>query len=87
MINNLALKEFDLELLLDIEKELQRAQARFPNKINSLHEGYAIVLEELDEFWAEIKKKEQERDMKKLKTEGVHVIAMLVRMLQDLNIK
>lgn len=80
---NQELKEFNLTLLWEIEQELQRAKRRFPDKINSLHEGYAIILEEFEEFWDEIKKKENERSVDRLRTEGIHVIAMLIRTLQD----
>ena len=34
----------------DIRRELERARAKHP-PINSAHEGYAVILEELDEFW------------------------------------
>ncbi|WP_158795503.1 hypothetical protein [Pedobacter sp. L105] len=84
MITREQLKEFDIQLILEIESELQSAKERFPTKLNSLHEGYAIISEEFDEFWDEIKKKEQDRDLLKLKTEGIHVIAMMIRTLQDL---
>lgn len=87
MIDQEQIKEFDLQLLMDIELELQRAKRRFPGKLNSLHEGYAVILEEFDEFWTEIKKKEEHRDPEKLRTEGIHVIAMVIRTLQDLVIK
>ncbi|SEA23467.1 hypothetical protein [Pedobacter hartonius] len=84
MINKEQLKELDIQLILEVESELQRAKERFPEKLNSLHEGYAIISEEFDEFWDEIKKKEKDRDFFKLKTEGIHVIAMMIRTLQDL---
>jgi hypothetical protein len=32
--------------------------------VNSIHEGYAVILEELDEVWNEVKKKTDERILK-----------------------
>lgn len=37
-----------------VERELEKARAKHA-PINSHHEGYAVILEELDEFWAEVK--------------------------------
>lgn len=47
----------------------------------SAHEGYAVLLEELDELWEEIKK--NPRDEKKLKSEAIQVAAMALRFLED----
>ena len=37
-----------------VKKELARARTKFP-PYNSSHEGYAVILEELDEAWDDIK--------------------------------
>lgn len=79
--------EFNLGLLQKIELELRRARRRFPANMHSFHEGYAIILEEVEELWAEIKADEEHRDKSKIMKEGIHSIAMIVRMLQDLIIK
>lgn len=49
--------------------------------MNSQHEGYAVILEELDELWGEIKKKEP--DKIKMREEAIHVAAMAVRFCID----
>lgn len=51
---------------------------------NSAHEGYAVILEELDELKAEIWKKNKQRDMDKLRAEAVQVGAMALRFLTDI---
>jgi hypothetical protein len=46
------------------------------------HEGYAVILEELDELWAEIKR--QAPDRARMKKEAIHVAAMGARFVLDL---
>jgi hypothetical protein len=51
---------------------------------HSVHEGYAVILEELDELWSEAKAKEV--DPVKLRTEAIHVAAMALRFVAELTI-
>ena len=51
--------------------------------MHSAHEGYAVMLEELNELWDEIKKKESERNEENLILEASHVAAMAIRFLSD----
>jgi len=46
---------------------------------NSCHEGYGVILEELDEAWAEIKANKTEN----AKREMLQVAAMAIRFLMD----
>lgn len=62
--------------------ELHRASSLFP-PFTSAHEGYAILLEEVDELWEEVKKSPAQRDPEKLRAEAVQVAAMALRFLQD----
>jgi hypothetical protein len=50
---------------------------------NSAHEGYAVLLEEVDELWAEVKKRRSERDDERMGLEAIQVAAMAVRFLLD----
>lgn len=63
--------------------ELQRARSMY-SKFNSAHEGYATILEELDELWDEIKKKPEKRNIMKMRKEAIQVGAMAVRFIQDI---
>lgn len=60
--------------------ELERARDKFP-PIHSLHEGYAVLKEEVDELWDEIKSKtvDQERVFEEL----VQIAAMAQRIAED----
>lgn len=60
--------------------EYERAAAKFP-KFNSAHEGYAVLLEEVDELWDEVKK--NPRNATAMRTEAIQVAAMAMRFLID----
>lgn len=60
--------------------ELAAAQQKF-KKFNSPHEGYAVIKEEVDELWDEVKKKIPENY--KLRKEAIQIAAMAIRFLMD----
>lgn len=62
--------------------ELLRARAKHA-PINSAHEGFAVLLEEVDELKAEVWKKREERDLVKMRDELIQVAAMAARMAED----
>ena len=66
------------KLIQTIIEELDRATKKF-GPIASAHEGYAVILEELDEMWDEIKK----NDVDKARQEAIQVAAMAIRFLMD----
>ena len=65
-----------------VDKELIKAR-EMHGPVNSIHEGYAVILEELDEVWDEVKKKTKDRDLKHLLKELVQVAAMAQKMAED----
>jgi hypothetical protein len=67
---------------LIIEEYLRATQINGP--FNSAHEGYAVILEELDELWEEVRKKKADRNLDRLKKEAVQVGAMALRFLVDI---
>lgn len=73
----------DNQALKLIYEEYQRAIRIHNNKFNSAHEGFAIIKEELDELWDEIKKRETNRNMAKITDEAIQVGAMALRFLVD----
>jgi hypothetical protein len=73
-----------------VDEEVARARAKHA-PIHSLHEGYAVLLEELDEFWEEVRAwrggalpepDEAQRD--RARRELVQVAAMARRVYEDL---
>jgi hypothetical protein len=67
----------------DVYHEWQKAAAKNP-PMHSHHEAYAVILEELEEYWAEVMKRPGKRDPEGLKAELVQVAAMAMRALSDL---
>jgi len=63
-----------------ILQEYFRAATIHP-PMHSAAEGYAILLEELDELWDEIKKRNPDKE--ELRKEAIHVGAMALRFLVD----
>jgi NTP pyrophosphatase (non-canonical NTP hydrolase) len=51
---------------------------------NSPHEGYAVILEELDELFDEVKIKREHRDPGKMRAEACQVAACALRFMVDL---
>jgi len=64
--------------------EAKRVRAKW-SAFHSYHEGYAVILEELDELWDECKKKEP--DKQKLAEEAIQVAAMALRFIAELTTK
>jgi hypothetical protein len=51
--------------------------------LNSLHEGFAVLLEEVDEFKAEVWKNRSKRDLNHVLIELVQIGAMAQRIAED----
>lgn len=51
----------------------------------SAHEGYAVIKEELDELWDEIKKQQHKRSRMRMAEEAAQVAAMAIRFLLDVS--
>jgi len=66
-----------------VSKELDLAIAKH-SKINSAHEGWAIIYEELTELWAEVMAKEEHRKGYKLREEAAHTAVTAIRFLMEL---
>ena len=64
--------------LLIVKTELEEAYAKHGD-FNSYHEGYAVILEELDEMWDEIKKRS--KDDSSIWFEATQVSAMGVKLM------
>jgi len=65
---------------MDIGLEYLDAKDKFP-PFNSFHEGYAVIREELDELWDEIK---GGQDKQRMRAEAMQVGAMAMRFMIDL---
>lgn len=68
------------ETLLEVATEFTRA-IHLHGHFKSLHDGYAIMLEEFDELWEEIRKRKPDRTA--LKEEAIQVAAMAMKFVDD----
>ena len=73
------------KILREISEELDRARSKFPIPLNSNHEGYAVILEELDELWGAIKASKGTRCTEEMRGEATQVASMAVRFIEDLS--
>ena len=77
--------DFTLE---QVREELIRATA-LHGPMRSSHEGYAVLLEEVDELWDEVKLKkrklltDQEKARVRMRKEAIQVAAMAIRFVLD----
>ena len=72
------------KILSEIVDELKVAESRFPD-FNSSHEGYAVILEEVDELWDEIKNNKKSGSLERQRKECVQIAAMTIRFIKMLN--
>ena len=66
------------EVLDDVKSELVKATKKFGH-FSSPHEGYAILLEEVDELWTEVKQGTPQH----MREEAIQVAAMAIRFILD----
>ncbi len=59
-------------------RELKTAMQNF-SPFNSAHEGYAVLLEEVDELWDHVKINQKKRDIQAMKKEAIQIAAMALR--------
>ena len=65
--------------------EISRATSMY-RQYASPHEAYAVIFEELDEFWEEVKKHSEMQSPLTMRSELIQVAATAVRAVIDLNL-
>ena len=74
--------DWGVEIAAEALNELDRVSALF-SAFKSPHKGFAVLLEEVDELWAEVKRSPTTQNMKQMRTEAVQVAAMALRFIRD----
>ena len=77
------MKPADIKAMQDVEAELIRARQNHWD-MNSAHEGYAILLEEVHELWDEVRRKDDQHDLDRMRAEACQVAAMAIRFMTDI---
>ena len=72
-----------LEALRAVSDEVQRAQSIY-GAFASAHEGYAVLLEEMDELKDEVWKSPSKRDYDAMMKEACQVAAMAIRLMIEI---
>jgi hypothetical protein len=65
-----------------LKEELDKAEA-INGPFNSAHEAYAVLLEEVDELWDEVKKKKVSRVPGDMQAECIQIAASAIRFIMD----
>lgn len=65
-----------------IREELGRTMAAFP-PMHSAHEGFAVLKEEVDELWDQVKVNQKRHDLVSMTNEAIQVAAMALRFAVD----
>jgi hypothetical protein len=68
------------DALMLVSREFEKSMSKFP-LFNSAHEGYAVIYEELDELWDEIKSNKKKGSMERQRDEAIQVAAMAIKFL------
>ena len=69
-------------ILSDLAMEYGKA-IKVHGPMHGPHEGYAVILEELDELWDEIKASKPGSDRTAMRKEAIQVGAMALRFIAD----
>lgn len=64
--------------LFEVDTELQKAVTNWPS-FNSAHEGFAVLMEEVDELWDHVKMDQKKRNLVDMRKEAIQVAAMAIR--------
>ncbi len=71
------------DIAAEVLAELTRATELYP-AFNSAHEGFGVLLEEVDELKAHVWARQGKRDVASMQREAIQVAAMAMRFALDL---
>ena len=77
------MKDVTERALMSLRVELDRAFDRY-GSFHSAHEGWAVIREEVDELWDEVKKKSDIRTSRSMREEAIQIAAMAIRFAVDI---
>ena len=74
----------DLDSIIEDVKNEYLMAVLMHGRFYNAHEGYAVLLEEVDELWDEVKKKQGTPNrLKNIREEAIQVAAMAIRIIHD----
>lgn len=73
-----------MTLMEEVQSELTRARQLYP-AFNSAHEGWAVLNEEMEELWVEVKRQGRTAGhIRQMRQEAIQVAAMAIRFIEDI---
>lgn len=70
------------EVFRAVGKEIKTATQKWA-PFNSAHEGYCVLLEEVEELWEHVRANQGIRDLDAMKKEAIQVAAMAMRFAHE----
>ena len=83
MTKKRAISKKEAAIYRTVARELDRA-VRSEKPYNSVHEGWAVILEEVDKLWEEVRRKRHKRNKAKMRHEAAQIAACAIRFINDL---
>ena len=74
------------KVVAEFYEEIDKGVNKFGN-YNSYHEAYAVIKEEFDELWDELKVNASKRDLNKVYYEALQVAATSFRLAEEIYIE
>jgi len=79
MMNSQRIYQLANEVATEVHEASEKHKA-----YNSVHEAYGVLMEEVEEFWEEVKKKSENRSKDNMRKELLQVAAVCLRTIHDL---
>lgn len=70
-------------VLVDAGDELSKALRKYPASCHDAHHQFGKLLEEVDELWDEVRRREKKRNPKRMRKEAIQVAAMALRFAME----
>lgn len=74
--------KYDATFAIKVRDELSKALENY-GPVHSAHEGYAVLLEEVDELWEIVRQHPLNRDIEAMKKECIQISAMAYKIYND----
>lgn len=81
-IEGIILNQETMDIIHEVLHETSRAQQKWP-PYNSAHEGFGVLLEEVDELKEHVWKNQKNRDLASMQKEAIQVAAVAIRFAVD----
>ncbi len=71
------------QAFVDVLEEFETITAKYA-RFHSAHEAYGVLLEEVDELWDEVKRRDSPERLARIREEAIQVAAVALRIVAEL---